>query len=148
MKIVRGTGKLIKPFVNFPSWMGWRQISTTGTGIKETAKELLKTPKAKRQETFEEAIQRLRLTEADLQQRMRTYKQLIAFYAVIAVGLFGYAIYLLINLHLAAALLSFVLTLFALSLAFRQHFWYYQIKHRKLGCTIKEWFKGTLGGVK
>ncbi len=148
MKIVRGFGKIVRPFVNFPSWMGWRQISVTGAGIKETAKELLKTPQAKHQETFEQAVQRLHLTEADLQQRMRTFKQLILFYALIAIALFIYTIYLLIGSHLAAALLSFILTVLALALAFRQHFWYYQMQHRKLGCTIKEWFKGTLGGVK
>lgn len=148
MKIVRGVGKLVKPFVNFPSWMGWKQISTTGSTIKDTAKDLLRTPKAKREETFAQAIERLHLTEADIQARMRTFKQLIIFYALIALGLFIYTIYLLIGSHVAAALLSFVLTFLALAFTFRQHFWYFQMKHRKLGCTIKEWFKGTLGGVK
>lgn len=148
MKIIRGFGKVVKPFVNFPAWMGWQQISTTGKSIKDAAKLITKPAQAKRKETFDEALQRLRLTENDLQQRAKLFRRMMMVYSGIALILFFYTIYLLAGAHLAAGLLSFVLTLLALSLAFRQHFWYFQVQQRKLGCTIKEWFNATFRGAK
>lgn len=146
MKIVRGFGKMVKPFVNFPQWMGLGQITTVGKDIKDTTVSLLKQPKAVRQETFEQAIARLRLSEKDLQQRMQYFLRMTMFYCGVAVLLFIYAIYLMFTGELAAFFLSFVLTLMALSFAFRQHFWYFQLKHRKLGCTVKDWLNGAFGG--
>lgn len=147
MKIFRGIGKAIKPFVNFPAWMGLKQISSTGKGIQETAKTLLETPKATHRETFAEAMQRFHLSEADLQKQMKNFRQAALMYCAIALGLFMYALYLFISGHLIAGLLSLIITALALTLAFRQHFWYFEIKQRKLGCTIREWFQGTfLGG--
>jgi intracellular multiplication protein IcmV len=44
-----------------------------------------------------------------------------------------------------AAIVSFIILWIALVLAFRYHFWYFQIKNRKLGCTVYEWYRGLLG---
>lgn len=146
MKIVRGIGKLAKPFVNFPQWMGWGQISSAGKTIKETGQSLFEKPKANRQESFEQAVARMHLSEKDLQQRMQTFLRMTMIYGAFALALFAYVIYLVITAHFAAAFLSLILTVLALTLAFRQHFWYFQIKQRKLGCTVKEWFNSTFRG--
>lgn len=143
MKIIRGIGKVIKPLVNFPAWMGWNQIKVSGNTIKEAAKLLADQPKSHRQENFQQAIARLRLSEADLAQRMTFFKRMAFFYLLVAIGLFGYAVYMVIGEYWAAALLSTVLTVLAAVLALRQHFWYYQMKKRKLGCTLKEWWQDT-----
>lgn len=144
MKIVRGFGKLLKPLVNFPAWMGWKQIKATSVGIKDIAKGLTQQEKAKRTETFEQAVARLHLTPEKLAEKQKQFLQTTIFYAVIAAGLLIYAIYMLIYGHLAASFLSLVLTVLAGTLAFRQHFCYYQIKRQKLGCTIKEWFRDLI----
>lgn len=143
MKIARGFGKVIKPLVNFPAWMGWKQIKDGAVAIKAISKTLVPSSKAsRRKETFEQAVARLRLSEADLQQRMKQFRMMALLYLAMGVGLFAYAIYLFINFSFMAGLLSSVLTALALALFFRQHFWYFQMKQRKLGCTVKEWFYG------
>jgi intracellular multiplication protein IcmV len=47
-----------------------------------------------------------------------------------------------------AFIVSLVVTLIALILAYRYHFWYFQMKQRKLGCTFSEWYKQGLFGEK
>ena len=80
MKFFRGIGKLVKPFVNFPGWMGWGQISSASKNIKDTTKSLLETPKTTRSETFTEAVQRMHLSEADLQKQMKNFRQAALMY--------------------------------------------------------------------
>lgn len=152
MKVIRGVGKLVKPFVNFPSWMGLRQLSSSGKGIANTAKGIYQPDaganKVVRKETFAQAVKRLNLSEQDLQQRLKTFWNMTLVYIFVALGLFGYGACLCFDGHFAAAFLSFILTALALSLALRQHFWYFQIKQRRLGCSMKEWFKGIFRGTK
>ena len=45
-------------------------------------------------------------------------------------------------------LLQAIDTLIALVLAFRYHFWYFQMKQHKLGCTFNEWYRQGLLGEK
>jgi intracellular multiplication protein IcmV len=146
MKIVRGMGKIIKPFVNFPQWMGLGQITTVGKSIKDTAKSLAEKPKANRKETYEQAVARLHLSENDLKKRMQNLLLMAGVYCAMGALLFVYSIFLMFTAHLAAFFLSFVLTVVVLTLAFRQHFWYFQMKQRRLGCTVKEWLNGAFGG--
>jgi intracellular multiplication protein IcmV len=148
MKIFRGISKVTKPFVNFPAWMGLKQISSSGKNIKETATALLRQTKSTRQETFEEAVKRLGLNEQILKQRQQMFFRMAVAYSVMALALFSYAVYLLITDHFAAGFMSLVLTVVLLTLAFRQHFWYFEIKQRRLGCTVKEWFFHILGVAK
>lgn len=148
MKFFRGLGKAVKPMVNFPAWMGWQQISVAGKTIKDTTKTILEKPKAEREESFSQAVSRLRLSEADLKQRMQMFLRMTIVYCGISLGLFFYAIYLVFSGHYAAALLSLILTVLAGALALRQNFWYFQMKQQRLGCTLKEWFNATFRGVK
>lgn len=151
-KIFRGIGRTIKPFVNFPSWMGWKQIAQGGSTIKTAAKSLMDNTSPdqpiRRKETFEQAVVRLRLSPEDLKQRMKQFRMMAFLYGAIGLGLFVYTIILFINFSIMAGLLSVTLSALAFALAFRQHFWYFQMKQRKLGCTVKEWFHGTFGGAR
>jgi intracellular multiplication protein IcmV len=65
---------------------------------------------------------------------------------LIAFLIFFYDMYLFIVGGYLGGLLGLVLMLIALTLAFRYHFWYFQIKHRKLNCSLKEWYKQGLKG--
>jgi intracellular multiplication protein IcmV len=148
-KIIKGSGKALKPFVNFPSWMGWKQISQTGQGIKGLATSIFSRPESKRVETFEEAIARLGLDEETIQRRSRGFLKSALIYLLFALGIFAYTVFLMITTsYILAILFSLVLSLFILTLAFRQHFWYFQMKVRRLGCSFEDWVKFTLRGVR
>ena len=102
--------------------------------------------KAKRTETFEEAMVRLRLSKADISQRTQEFKRLFIIFLVIFIVLLSYTVYLLSEGSIRPGLVSLVLTFIVLAQIFRYHFWLFQIKQRKLGCTLREWFwQGLLG---
>lgn len=99
-------------------------------------------------ESFNTAKKSLNLSEADLLARQKALLRLSIFMITLALLIFCYSLYHFVQGTYRAALLSLVMMMIAVALSFRYHFWYYQIKSRKLGCSIKEWFrKGLLGEI-
>jgi len=99
-------------------------------------------------ESFAEAKKKLHLTDQDLISRKKALFRLSIMMLFISSLLFAYTLYNLFSLEFLAAGLSVVVLSIALVLAFRYHFWYFQIKQEKLGCTFKEWFNQGLMGKK
>lgn len=98
-------------------------------------------------DSFEETAKRYQLSDEDLKQResFLFYMSLLMFIVFLCVV--GYAIYMFISQHIRAGIITSSISLVAAAFAFRYHFWHFQIKQRRLGCTIKEWFLlGLLGG--
>ncbi|MFU8797226.1 MAG: type IVB secretion system protein IcmV [Gammaproteobacteria bacterium] len=148
MKTTTDQKKSRKPFFNIREWMGWNQVSEGGKAIKAMAISLFtaKQPTFKK-ESFEDALARLQMTEADVLIQIKNFQRLLALFFLGAVSLLGYALYLLfIARSYAAALASFGLTAFLLGQVFRYHFWLFQMKQRKLGCSFKEWAQHLLLG--
>jgi len=151
MKITRGIGKVVKPLVNFPRWIGVSSLKQTAQALGKEAKSAFTEQKPEHQETYAEAIERLGLSTADVQRRMQWLLRFAMVYVGLASLIFIYALYLLISGHVAAGLLSLVITVFVLTLAFREHFRYFQMRTQHLGCTFKDWLLATFtfgGGSK
>ena len=125
-------------------WMSWDYISETTDRIKSSVGDLMTPEKPKYKETFQEAMIRLDLTEADIQQRKKEFTRLFYMFLLIGVCIIGYAVYMASQGYFGACLISFCLACYALTLAFKWHFWLFQIRNRKLGCTLKEWLNGTV----
>lgn len=125
--------------VRVDRWMSWDYLADTTDRIKSMVVSIAVPQKSTYAETFEEAMQRLGLTEEDLAHRKKEYTQLFYFFLVLFGTVVLYALYMGFNGHLIASLISFCLSLYCLTQAFRFHFWLFQIKNRKLGCSIKEW---------
>jgi intracellular multiplication protein IcmV len=107
------------------------------TLIKDTFKQ----QQAEISETFEEAMIRLNLTEQDLKERKKEFKRLFIIFSIISVVIFLYSVAIAVTKHnIGGFFMGFAVTLYALSHAFKYHFWLYQINKRKLGCTVREWF--------
>ncbi len=104
--------------------------------------------KADKGESFDAAIARMNLSDQDLQAKQSALYRLSILMCTAAIFIFGYAIYHLYYGSYRAVIISFILMLIALALAFRYHFWYFQIKTRKLGCSISEWYRQGLKGDK
>ncbi|STX29846.1 intracellular multiplication protein IcmV [Legionella beliardensis] len=144
-------GNLFKTIFNVRAWSDYDRIRAftlyLGNGIK-----FLFVPQKKESASnealanFKEAMDAQNLTEADILARQRGLYRLSILMCVIAFGFFCYAMYHLFYGGIFAVIISLVLMLVALVLAFRYHFWYYQIRERKLGCTFREWYsQGFLG---
>jgi intracellular multiplication protein IcmV len=133
-----------KPFFNFKGWLGWNEIERGGTAIKTMAKDLFIPKEAIRTESFEESLIRLNLTEADILKQIKNFQRLFITFLIASFSLFFYAFYMLFNEAYTASLACFGLTAFLLAQTFRYHFWWFQMKRRKLGCSFREWLQGLL----
>lgn len=131
------TGHIVD--VRVDKWMSLGFMKETFTQLKGVVEDLFIAQKASRTETFEQAMERLELTEDDLKQRKKEFTRLCAFFLVVAFSILVYGIFRAYHGHLIAALISLCICLYTLSQAFKFHFWLFQINHRKLGCTIDEW---------
>ncbi len=123
--------------------LGTEQIKETSSYIREAAKQVL-SPKEQiknaKKETFIEAKQRLRVSDADI---VINYRNMVyGFYIALFFSLFcfGIVIYnLFVEMNLLGALSSIAILLVCLSNCFRFSFRAFQIKHQKL-CSVNDWW--------
>jgi len=140
---------LLKSVFNVRSWIDYDRLKSfttyLGTGIK---KMFVPEPidVVDTSTSFKEMVTSLNLSEQDLADRARGLYRLSIIMGVIAGAMFVYAIWHMVFGNWKATIVSLVVSCLGLVLAFRYHFWYFQIKERKLGCTLREWYKqGLLG---
>lgn len=122
-------------------WLDYDQLKRSTTKIASITRAVFSPEHAERTETFEQAMERLNLTESELQQRYTEFSRLFIIYLLIAVAIFSYSVWIAFTYkNILGFMMGFCITIFALTHVFRYHFWMFQIKHRKLGCTLREWF--------
>lgn len=141
-------GRVLSMIFNVRSWSDWDRMRAFTRYLVNGFKKFFIPQPAEKGESFELAKKRLKLTDAELKARQIGLFRLSIAMVAIAFLLLIYTIYLLVSGGYRGGLVSFVVMLIALVLAFRYHFWYFQIKERKLGCTIQEWLKQGLKGEK
>lgn len=138
--------------LNVRKWSSYDDVKSSAVVLTNLVKDLYglnKRNTTPQIESFSAAIQRLRLNENDIQQRTRYFLYYAICYFLVALALLAYTIYLMLgNGTILAVLVSFVLTALMLVYSFREHFWYMQMKKRKIGCTMKEWLAFVLGRAK
>ena len=141
MGIVSG----IKSMFNISTWMGTQQLKNQTKALNDVAQSLITPASPKYNESFDQALVRLKLTEDDLAHRTHEFKRLIAVFSFITFCLLLYFLYLLVEHAWLASAGCFGIMLVMIGQIFRYHFWLYQIRERKLGCTFREWLH-SLGG--
>jgi intracellular multiplication protein IcmV len=139
---------VVKPFVDFPTWMGYKQIRESTGSLLQTLKGLFTPSKAETTETYQEALRRLNLTEKDIEVRKKQFTYLLLMWLVIAIAVLIYGFYLT-GLGSWHGFISCVaISLIALVQTFKFHFWLFQIKQKRLGCTFRDWLNGSVRGDK
>jgi intracellular multiplication protein IcmV len=135
-----------KTFFNPSGWTDWNYLKFQNKTVVDIIKTSATPEKPVREETFEQAMQRLGLTEADVQTGAASYRLYAVIFFLIGVALFAYAFYLLFS-H--TSILGFVLGLATTGLcvvqAFKFDFWSFQMRRRQLGATFAEWQRSILG---
>lgn len=145
---------VIKSIFNVRSWADYdRMKSFTSYLLNGIKKMVIPQPTVNdnvlaSKKAFDDKFAEMKLTDEELSDRAKGLYRLSVVMCVAAVGIFGYTIYQLFHGGYRAVMVSFVLTAISLVLAFRYHFWYFQIKERRLGCTIREWYRQGLLGDK
>lgn len=135
-------GKVVD--VRVDKWVSWSYLTETADKFKVIVMDIAVPKKATYSETFKDAVQRLDLSDEDIEARKKEFTRLFYFFIGLAVTVIAYALYTAFKGSLIPSLISFCLALYCLTQAFRFHFWLFQIKNRKLGCTFKEWLNSTV----
>jgi len=127
--------------LNIKKWIDFDHLKATTKTVTDFAEDLSKVanPSTSRKETFDQAVKRMGLTEADIQQRQQSAIQIALSCLALTPFTLGYGVYLLINVGLLSATVAVMMTLLLSAYAFREGFNYYQIKQRRLGCSVREW---------
>jgi intracellular multiplication protein IcmV len=133
-----------KTYFNPVGWFG-SDAKYGAQVIIRLAKGLFAVPEAHRAETFQQAVARFQLTTDDIKKIQQRYYLFFLIFSVLAIIMLFYGFYLLFyQHHFLGWMLSIAVTGLFAAQAFRYHFWRFQIKHRKLGCTLQEWWQGKL----
>lgn len=140
--------RLISSIFNVRAWFDWDRVRAFTLYLVTGFKKLFVPQKPQQVDSFKEVSKKMDLNDESLSKKEQALLRLSILMLSFACIILGYAGYQLFYGSIKAFLVSFVLTLIALTLAFRYHFWYYQIRHRKLGCTFDEWFRQGLLGEK
>ncbi len=122
-------------------WVAYDEIKDSSQRLFRIGRAIFTPEQAEQKETFEEALERLNLTEQQLTARRKEFTRLMIIYLLLACAVFAYSVYIVyVHKNIKGFMMGFCTTIFALSQAFRYHFWVFQIKNRKLGCSISDWF--------
>ncbi len=150
MGILKGiNNQLIKPAVNVKGWVSWDFLKNNTTSLIRMFAPIFKLHRLREDEkiheSFDQALERLGLTEADLVRKTQFLNTSFAFYMAVIVVAVIYAIYLLFQAEVFSLIV--VVLLFALFLvkAVQMRFWMFQIRQRKLDCSFSEWWFGKAG---
>jgi intracellular multiplication protein IcmV len=136
-----------KTFLNPTGWFGYGQVKSNTVTIIAIVKSLFFPKESGRVETFNEAQERFDMSDEEVQQTGQTYLYYSIFFALLSLIVIGYSFYLVIDFRsFSGFLLGVACAALFGSQAFRYNFWYFQIKHRKLGCTVQEWWKKSING--
>ncbi|HAT1819682.1 TPA: type IV secretion protein IcmV [Legionella pneumophila] len=134
--------------INVRKWFDWDRMRSLTLYLVNGIKRLFIPQEPTHVESFDEAAKKLKLSEADLVIKQKALLRLSIIMVIAAFVIFIYTGYQFLYGSWKATIISLVVVMIALVLAFRYHFWYYQIKQRKLGCTVKEWYRQGLLGEK
>ncbi|MEO8402302.1 MAG: type IVB secretion system protein IcmV [Gammaproteobacteria bacterium] len=134
-----------KTFFNPRGWLGYDMLALQFKTSWRILKNLFTPATPQRTETFEEAMIRMNLTEDDIKTTSYRYLIFSGLFVVLGIIATGISFYFLIH-HGAISgwILGLVSATLLFTYAFRYHFWHFQIKHRKLGCTFDEWWQGKI----
>jgi len=140
--------RIFRRIINVRLWIDWDRLKSFNLYMISVIKNLFIPQKPNVTESFDAAKKRLNLSDTVILARQKGLLRLTILMLCCAFLLFIYAIYLLFLGGYRGSLVSLVVMCIALVLAFRYHFWYFQIKEKKLGCTFREWFTKSLTGGK
>ena len=135
---------LYKGFFDFKRWMNWDKLKQDSKSLYIMSKSVLNVDEDGVNETFDEAIERFKLTEAHIKQAQKHYYNYTVMYVVTALLCVLYTFFLFFDNHFMAGIIAFLLAIFVFVKALQTHFLYFQIKNRKLGCSVKEWFNNKV----
>jgi hypothetical protein len=145
--MAKKTSFLLRPFKKVPIMMGYDHLLSGANFIRSMTYRLLKTDSGGQSfESFEDAVIYFGLTEDQLAKKKRYFHFVAWMYLVVSLVLLAYAVYAA-NVHRYDIVIPVLALMFmVLSFSYREHYWYMQIRHRRLQIGPKMWLRLLLKG--
>jgi intracellular multiplication protein IcmV len=140
-RVSRGIGRTC---LNVSAWLSLPFFKAQTSGVVSLIKSFLKPKRADVGETFDQSMVRQGITEKALAVRVQRIRFQCGLYLFFAVAVFVYTLYLLFHGVFFAIILTILVGILFLLKAAGMHFWLYQIKRRKLGCSLSDWLSNKL----
>lgn len=145
-RFMKGT---MKTFVDIPSWIGLNALKLQTRTLYDGVKPLLIPRRIRETLSFEEAMAKHGVTtEIQIQMIKRSYLLYAWLFFGAALICAVYSLYWFIGGSFIVGSLTLMVSAVIFLRAFGCHFWYFELKHRKLGCTFHEWLKGEIEETK
>lgn len=146
MGLWKGTKKAIGHVVDtrVDQWIDLHSLQNSTCYFWNHLKSLFNIKKPKYTESFEEAVDRMALSPETLTKQSLYFRKLSLLFLVMTIALIIYAAALYRFNNWTGSIICFSLSLYAVSLAFRFHFWHLQISQKKLGLNIREYYRCVL----
>jgi intracellular multiplication protein IcmV len=138
----------IKAFVNPRAWVGYDMMKEVFYYLLDAFSKFFVRKQGKQYNKIDDVMIKLSLSEKDILERKKGFFLMAIIMLVVSLLVFGYTLYHLLYRQYLAVGIGSVVLLLSLTFAFRYHFWYFQLKERKLGCSLGEWFRKGLLGAK
>ncbi|MCF6767644.1 hypothetical protein L3V86_04615 [Thiotrichales bacterium 19S11-10] len=87
-----------------------------------------------------EDLSSMGITDEKIRKSVAAFTRFYRFFFVIGLAILIYAMYLILVNSFYAAIVALPLSLVCFANAFKYHFWVFQVKKKKLGCSVGEWF--------
>lgn len=141
----RGTRKVLGLAVDFRpvQWLDYETIKRNFLYFQNHALALFKVKKSNHPpETFEESIARQNLTPEHLKFQERRYLQVTWMFLAISASLFIYALVILFHYkNYLGAIMVTTFSLYSLIKAASYHIWVVQMREKRLGISLREYFR-------
>ena len=133
----------LRRFLDIPTWIGAGQLADGAKTIRTMISDIARVNRRGPQviQTFDEAVERYQYTDEYLLARQRFLLLTTRLYLFCLLLSLMYATHLFNKGMIMACFTTSCVSLILMSFAFRAHFWYTQIKYKKLGMTFYEWFR-------
>jgi len=136
---------MTRNFFDVKGVLGVDSLRDSYKSLFSLAKKVFSQNKNVQSETFDEAKTRLKLTDKGLQERYQSLRRSFRLFSTICIVLFVYSIYLFFDGMVNASILCLAVAVLASIHAFKRHFWMFQMRQQKLGCTFREWLTDIRG---
>lgn len=136
-----------RTFLNPRGWIDFDSLRETTLTIYNSLIALFTPDKPVRKESFDQAVDRLNLTEADIRSGAANYRFFAIFFLICGLLTLIYSGYLLFSrFHSVTGwMIGMATSALLFSQAFKFEFWSYQMRNHKLGVTYKEWRNAMFG---
>lgn len=136
-----------KTFFNPTGWLDYNSLKAQNRTIFTILKFLFTVQKPEREETFEQAMERLKLSEEAVRFGATNYRIYALIFMLIGLLTLFYSFYLLFRYWaILGWMLGVACSALFLAQSFKYDFWSLQMRRRKLGLTIDDWLETIVGG--